>query len=152
MAERAGGERRHCWSIRRPAGETTAQPWPEEPVRDAWTEAPARPLRLLPHPEPIEAVAPIPDDPPLLFRWRRVLHRVARADGPERLAPEWWRLVRKRAQRAASRDHADSPPDVLEARDYYRVEDKDGRRFWLYRDGLYRPTIPPRWYLHGMFA
>ncbi|MGQ0664658.1 MAG: Y-family DNA polymerase [Pseudomonadota bacterium] len=104
--------------------------------------APApRPLRLLYPPEPIEAMAPVPDDPPLLFRWRRVLHRVARADGPERIAPEWWR------QPAASRGAEEN------TRDYYRVEDEAGRRFWLYRDGLWRPAASrPRWYLHGVFA
>ncbi len=92
-----------------------------------------RPLRLLRHPEPVEAMAPVPDDPPLLFRWRRMAHRVRRADGPERIAGEWWRS--------------------LEAtRDYYTVEDEEGRRFWVYRAGLYRPEAPPRWFMHGMFG
>jgi protein ImuB len=95
-----------------------------------------RPIRLLPRPEPIEAVAPVPDDPPIFFRWRRLQHRVRRADGPERLCGEWWRGAEEAS--------------VL--RDYYRVEDEAGRRFWLYRDGLYRPATPPRWFLHGLFA
>jgi protein ImuB len=95
-----------------------------------------RPIRLLPRPEPIDAVAPVPDDPPIFFRWRRLQHRVRRADGPERLCGEWWRGAEEAA--------------VL--RDYYRVEDEAGRRFWLYRDGLYLPATPPRWFLHGLFA
>jgi protein ImuB len=95
-----------------------------------------RPIRLLPRPEPIEAVAPVPDDPPILFRWRRLAHRVRRADGPERIAGEWWR--------------GEGEKEVL--RDYYGVEDEEGRRFWLFRAGLYRQEIPPRWFLHGLFA
>ena len=90
------------------------------------------PIRLLAHPDPIEAMAPIPDSPPLRFRWQGKLHQVTRADGPERIAPEWW--------------HEDA-----EERDYYRVEDSDGLRFWLYRLGHYGQPQPPRWYLHGIF-
>jgi protein ImuB len=93
----------------------------------------SRPVRLLSWPEPIEAMAPVPDDPPIAFRWRRLHHRVRRADGPERIADEWWR-------------------EAAEPRDYYRVEDEEGRRFWLYRAGLYRPQAAPRWFLHGIFA
>lgn len=98
-----------------------------------------RPPRLLPRPEPVTAIAPVPDDPPMLFRWHRHSHRIVRAEGPERLAPEWWR-------------HPTSLSDST--RDYYRVEDTDGRRFWLYRDGLYDSSAsePPRWYLHGFFG
>ncbi len=102
-----------------------------------------RPPRLLPRPEPVTAIAPVPDDPPVLFRWRRHSHRIVRAEGPERLAPEWWRT---------------SPPGPSllgnDTRDYYRVEDADGRRFWLYREGLYDGDndAPPRWYLHGFFG
>ncbi len=95
-----------------------------------------RPIRLLPRPEPIEAVAPVPDDPPVQFRWRRLMHRVRRADGPERIAGEWWR--------GAAEENA--------LRDYYCVEDEAGRRFWLYRAGLYRPDATARWFLHGVFA
>lgn len=94
-----------------------------------------RPLRLFARPEPVEATAAIPDGPPLHFRWRRALYRVARAEGPERIAPEWWRDA-----------------DAL-TRDYFRVEDLSGHRFWLFREGLYgRETIAPRWYLHGVFG
>lgn len=92
------------------------------------------PLRLFARPEPVEAVAEVPDGPPVHFRWRRALYRVARAEGPERIAPEWWR-------------------DDAFTRDYFRVEDSAGRRFWLYREGLYgRELTTPRWYLHGVFA
>ena len=103
-----------------------------------------RPLRLLDPPEPVEAVAPVPDDPPLMFRWRRAVHRVARADGPERIAPEWWR--------EAAPPASAEPGPARETRDYYRVEDADGQRFWLYRHGLYRPGAAPAWFLHGFFA
>ena len=92
------------------------------------------PLRLFTRPEPVDAVAEVPDGPPVSFRWRRALYRVARAEGPERIAGEWWR------------------EDSL-TRDYFRVEDSDGHRFWLFRDGLYgHETATPRWYLHGVFA
>ena len=107
-----------------------------------WNPAQLRPIRLLPRPEPIEATAPIPDDPPLLFRWRQRAHRVRTADGPERIAAEWWRQDAK----------AGSGPSAPESRDYYRVEDEEGQRFWLYRAGLYRPDIPVRWFLHGFFG
>ena len=102
-----------------------------------------RPPRLLPHPEPVTAIAPVPDDSPLQFRWRHHSHRIVRAEGPERLAPEWWRP----AALASTRLDNDT-------RDYYRIEDADGRRFWLYRDGLYDGSSnePPRWYLHGFFG
>jgi protein ImuB len=104
------------------------------PVRGRpWPPKSARPLTLLPFPEPIEATAPIPDDPPVMFRWRRIVHRVAAADGPERIGPEWW-------------TDKIGPP-----RDYYRVEDHNGRRFWVYREGLYGSAAPPRWFLHGFF-
>lgn len=97
-----------------------------------------RPVRLLPRPESVEAVAMAPDAPPVMFRWRHVTHRIVRADGPERIAAEWWR----RADTA--REDA--------ARDYYRVEDERGRRFWLFRDTPFRPGMAPGWWLHGMFA
>ena len=105
--------------------------------------SPTRPLRLLPRPEPVEAVALLPDHPPARFRWRRLLHHVVRAEGPERIEPEWW---------------DDAPtvgPERNAARDYFRLEAEDGRRYWLYRtpgqvgggqaDG-------GRWFLHGLFA
>jgi protein ImuB len=103
------------------------------PSKRSWTPSAPRPVRLVAMPEAVEAVAPVPDDPPLFFVWRRVRRRVVRADGPERIASEWWR--------------ESAPP-----RDYYRVEDAEGRRYWLFREGLYEPGLAPRWYLHGVFA
>jgi len=100
-----------------------------------WQPDRLRPVRLLPRPEPIEATAPIPDDPPVQFRWRRRVHRVRAADGPERILGEWWR-----------------DPGEPALRDYYCVEDEEGRRFWLYRAGLHQAGTTPRWFLHGFFA
>ncbi|MGA2791940.1 MAG: DNA polymerase Y family protein [Roseiarcus sp.] len=95
---------------------------------------PTRPIRLFERPELIEAIAEIPDGPPLRFKWRRVLHEIAAIEGPERIAAEWWRN------------------DAL-TRDYFRAEDTQGRRFWLYREGLYgRETARAKWFLHGLFA
>jgi protein ImuB len=96
--------------------------------------APARPLRLFARPEPIETIAETPDGPPARFRWRRVLHDVRRAEGPERIAMTWWGADAKEAA----------------TRDYFRVESADGARLWLYREGIYsRETDRPRWFLHG---
>ena len=134
-----------------------------------WPARGLRPVRLFDPPEPVDAVAPVPDDPPVMFRWRNVLHRVARADGPERIAPEWWRtLAARNTSKTApglfpdsssdSPDNARDPPRVTAVsegaatRDYYRVEDTEGRRFWLYRHGLYRPGAAPGWFLHGLFG
>ena len=109
------------------------------PVSDKTSSHPPRlrqrPLLLLPHAEPVTVLAEVPDYPPHRFTWRRITFRVARAEGPERLSPEWW-------------------PDQqgnYNTRDYYRIEDETGRRFWLYRDGLYSQGSAPRWYLHGLF-
>jgi protein ImuB len=97
--------------------------------------APTRPLRLFERPEPIETLAEVPDGPPLRFRWRRVLHEVAAIEGPERIAAPWWR-------------RPDAP-----TRDYFRAEDTFGRRFWLYREGLYgRETQRAKWFMHGVFG
>jgi protein ImuB len=80
-------------------------------------------------------MALVPDEPPLSFRWRDAVHVVAAADGPERIGPEWWLTGAPR-----------------KPRDYYRVEDAEGRRYWLYREGFYGAPEPPRWFLHGFFA
>jgi protein ImuB len=108
-----------------------AKPWdPEAP----------RPVRLFRRPEPLEDVTALtPDDPPRQFRWRGRLHRVRRAEGPERIAEAWWK-----------RDIADVR--VGHVRDYYRVEDAEGARFWLFRAGLYEPGQPAKWWLHGLFG
>jgi protein ImuB len=106
-----------------------------EEARDSL--GPARPIRLFERPEPVEAIAEVPDGPPARFRWRRVLHEVAIAEGPERIAMEWWR---------------DETGQAL-TRDYFRVESSDGLRAWLYREGLFgRETAQPRWFLHGLFG
>src|SRR5882724_1717750 len=114
--------------------------WPERVA----SEPPLRPLRLFDRPEPIKVIAEIPDGPPAQFQWRRATHRVTRVEGPERVAMEWWRMQ----------------GETL-TRDYFRVEDEAGLRFWLYRDGLYdreivqeegKPPVQPNWFVHGLFA
>jgi protein ImuB len=99
-----------------------------------------RPLRLFAKPEPIDAIAEVPDGPPIRFVWRHVTHQVTQVEGPERIAMEWWR--NERGQKLT--------------RDYFRVESKAGTRAWLYREGLYgdevKPPLVPRWYLQGLFA
>ena len=111
-------------------------PLPEPGATAEWP-ADERPIRLFPRPRPVAAVAAAPDGPPMLFRWNGRTVRVVRAGGPERIAGEWWR--------------GDSP-----TRDYYRVEDAQGARFWIFREGFYGAAPDgrggPRWYLHGLFA
>jgi protein ImuB len=112
------------------------------PVR-AVGEPPLRPLRLFERPEQIKVIAQVPDGPPARFVWRRATHAVIHAEGPERIAMEWWRAK-----------------GVMLTRDYFRVEDETGLRFWLYRDGLYETEIAqadgravqPNWFMHGLFA
>jgi protein ImuB len=103
-------------------------------------EPPLRPLHLFDPPQPIDVVAEVPDGPPHRFRWRRKFHEVRRFEGPERIASEWWKR----------RDGAVDKAGLT--RDYYRVEDARGRRFWVFRHGLYEEKPDPRWYLHGLFA
>lgn len=109
--------------VMKPAAHASA--WDDEDV-------PMRPLLMLPCAEPAEVTAVVPEGPPLQFRWRGVAYEVAHAEGPERIRPEWWRDAKSRA------------------RDYYTVEDEDGRRFWLYRDGPYGADT--RWFVHGVYA
>lgn len=112
----------------------TPAPWPEPEAG----EPPLRPIHLFDPPQPVEVIAGLPDGPPQRFRWRRTLHEVARAEGPERIGAQWWRRA---------------PGDPGLSRDYYRVEDVRGRRFWLFRHGLYGDEhADPRWYVHGLFA
>ena len=143
LANRLGQSR--VWRVAPRAShvpERAVQKTPPLHSQPSWITDPSapRPIRLLRTPEPVEVTAPVPDDPPILFHWRRRLHRVRAAAGPERIAAEWWRQ---------------SPPaDVSETdriRDYYRVEDTDGARFWLFRTGLHGSSRTPRWYLHGLF-
>ena len=106
-------------------------------------DPPLRPIHLFDPPQSIDVVAGVPDGPPHRFRWRRALHDVVRFEGPERIAPEWWRAP----------DGAIEGDSIGKTRDYYRVEDARGRRYWLFRHGLYGAETPdPGWYLHGLFA
>lgn len=112
-----------------------------------------KPLRLLRQPEPIEAIAPLPDEPPILFRWRQGLHRIVRAQGPERIAPDWWHIP-EQEQPSINHELTSKMERERRLRDYFAVEDSDGDRFWLFREGLYQTsqTALPRWYLHGLFG
>jgi protein ImuB len=149
LAARLGRERVRVFRARDahwPERASTTIPFEADLAPPTWPErsagaAPARPLRLFEPPEPIEALAATPDEPPVSFRWRRVWRKVARAEGPERIAPEWWRR------------HGESGGAEALTRDYYRLEDEQGRRYWAFREGLYeRETATPRWRLHGVFA
>ena len=97
----------------------------------------SRPQRLLDSPEAIGVIYATPEGLPRRFMWRRMVHDVVRAEGPERISPEWWR------ERGKAR-----------LRDYYRVEDREGRRYWIYREGLFGDGRggEPLWYLHGLFG
>ncbi|KAA2239038.1 DNA polymerase Y family protein [Chitinophaga agrisoli] len=117
--------------------------WPErsfkqtdsllEKATTEWRNDIPRPVRLLPEPEPVTVSAPIPDYPPMLFTYKGQIHYIKRADGPERIAREWW---------------VEAGPH----RDYYTVEDQEGRRYWLFRSGHYDADNPPCWFIHGFFA
>jgi protein ImuB len=131
-----------------------------------------RPLRLLPEPEPITVLAEVPDGPPLNMQWRRIRYRFVKIAGPERIEAEWWRSYQRlqlvaplRAEDAHNKRDGPVPvkPQALVAnlpvfepdavvRDYYVAEDDAGRRFWIFRKGLYNEAAPPLWYLHGIFA
>jgi protein ImuB len=104
----------------------------EQPITE-WKLNRPRPLQLLSPPELIDVTAPVPDYPPLNFRYKGQLHIVAKADGPERIEQEWW-------------------IQEGEHRDYYAVEDEEGKRYWLFRSGHYNESKSPKWYLHGFFA
>ena len=104
------------------------------------TEPPLRPLILLDPPQKVRVMDSIPDGPPRQFTWKGKPHRVLRQEGPERISAEWWRR---------GGGHADNPGLT---RDYYRVEDESGHRFWLFRHGLYGAEAEhPDWYVHGLF-
>lgn len=98
---------------------------------------PDRPQRLLDRPEAIEVLYATPEGMPRRFIWRRAVHDIARVEGPERIAPEWWRQ-----------------PSSARLRDYYRVEDDTGRRYWIYREGLVGDGRGgmPTWFVHGLFG
>jgi protein ImuB len=117
--------------------------WPERSIKKStsirerpsvsWRNDKPRPVQLLSRPEPIDVTAPIPDYPPMLFRYKGEVHHIKKADGPERIEREWW---------LESGQH----------RDYYHVEDNDGRRYWLFRSGHYNSDGSNQWFLHGFFA
>jgi protein ImuB len=97
-----------------------------------------RPSRLLAPPEPIDTLALLPDHPPVSFTWRGVRRRIKRADGPERVFGEWWK----------------HDPELAAVRDYFRIEDGSGERYWVFRagDGEDPLTGSQRWFLHGLFG
>ena len=146
LAGRVGAE------IRRPAPRDTHMPERAERWAPALARAPGglgggglvapparaeRPLRLLHAPERIEVLYAVPEGPPIRFSWRRRPYLIRRHQGPERIAPEWWRA-----------------PATARLRDYYKVEVADGARYWLFREGLAGDGRggPPDWFLHGLFA
>ncbi len=113
---------------------------PLDPARLGWPAWPAalpRPVRLFDPPMPVRTLTTLPDHPPSFFVWRNHRHSVRRADGPERIAGEWWQR----------------PGELLAVRDYFRLEDETGRRFWLFRrgDGTDAATGDLSWFLHGLF-
>jgi protein ImuB len=117
--------------------------WPERSIKAAqdlneitevkWNLDRPRPTQLLPQPMRIEVTAPIPDYPPMLFRYKGNLHKVIKADGPERIEQEWW---------IQEGQH----------RDYYTVEDEEGRRYWIFRSGHYSADRNYQWFIHGYFS
>ena len=134
-------------------------------------------MRLLPDPEPLIVIAEVPHGPPMRMVWRRVSYRILKASGPERIEAEWWRsrqnlqflvppkqegteepqrdpnkkkVIVPRLEDHVSKLETFDPETTL--RDYYIVEDDGGRRFWVFRLGLYGAAEVPRWYLHGFFA
>ena len=116
---------------------------PRPPAAAAAPPARPRPLLMFDPPEPVEAIAELPDSAPSRFVWRRAAHRVAKAQGPERLSPEWWTPA--------------SAHGPTRTRDYYAVEDEAGRRFWLFRDGLYDRIEAddgrlPQWWIQGVWG
>ncbi|MES2828769.1 MAG: DNA polymerase Y family protein [Bacteroidota bacterium] len=117
--------------------------WPERSMEMAvsvtqksvseWRVDKPRPTELLKRPDPIEVMALIPDHPPRFFIYKGVQHMIVKADGPERIEREWWL-------------------DQGEHRDYYQVEDDQGRRYWLFRSGHYTSEQKYQWFIHGFFA
>ncbi|MCJ2185623.1 DNA polymerase Y family protein [Novosphingobium sp. 2638] len=118
-----------------PALHAAPAPWP-----DAGDGLP-RPVFLFDPPQPVTAMAGVPDGPPQRLRWRGQVHEIVRAEGPERIASEWWHRPQGHVPGAAGL-----------TRDYYRIEDAQGGRYWVFRHGLYEETGEPRWYMHGLFA
>ena len=146
----------------KPAPFASSVAWSNEAAA-IYDDALLRPLTLFSPPHPITVIAGVPEDPPQQFIWRRTTHRIVRAEGPERIAWEWWRApepktdaeMRIEGERAAAEGArlvgAAEPAADRNIRDYYRAEDEQGRRFWVFREGFYAPGSPPRWFLHGLF-
>jgi len=119
------------------ASERTSSPLVRHPPPAPSLEGEGRPQKLLDRPEAIDVIYATPEGMPRRFVWRRAVHDIARAEGPERIAPEWWRQ-----------------PSSARLRDYYRVEDATGRRYWIYREGVIgdgRGGLPS-WFIHGVFG
>lgn len=156
---------------------------PDMPVPNA--QVGPRPVRLLARPERVQVLAEVPDGPPVRFVWRRLARTVRKADGPERISPEWWTwdaplpapapspdgsarqwltpkmdpradaaLIAETRAALEAMDAGEPLSGLPRARDYYRVEDEAGRRYWLFRDGLYGDGRggSPDWFVHGFFA
>lgn len=119
----------HYW----PERSIKAAPTLQEQATTTWRCDRPRPVRLLARPEAVEVTAPIPDYPPLSFRYKGKAHHIRKADGPERIEREWWL-------------------EGGEHRDYYIVEDENGQRYWLFRSGHYSADVMKQWFLHGFFA
>lgn len=140
--------RRESWIPERSEIWVRAEPAPpkapeRDPDRDG--DARPRPILLFDPPEPVQTIAELPDGVPAHFTWRRAPRRVVKAEGPERLAAEWWR----------AEANARLGSWGTRTRDYYRIEDEQGRRYWIFREGLYGREDagkPPSWWLHGVFA
>jgi len=140
LKARLGGDRVGMLTIQGRHKPEAASAFAMPDVANSLTISPAmdgvmrRPLHVFTPAQPIETIALMPDGPPARFRWRRILHEIHRAEGPERIEGDWLNQTSERV------------------RDYYRIEDKKGRRFWVYREGLYSENEPPRWFLHGLFS
>jgi protein ImuB len=116
--------------------------WPERSIKStfildekpatAWRTDLLRPIHLLTHPIPIRVMVLLPDYPPMQFSYKGNLHKVVKADGPERVEQEWWL-------------------NTGEYRDYYCVENESGARYWIFRLGDYN-NKKPEWFIHGFFA
>ncbi|GMN01616.1 DNA polymerase Y family protein [Erythrobacter sp. MTPC3] len=133
-------------AVRRPVPHAShlperAQTWqpPLEPERSSqpMLEFHERPLKILDKPESIAVLYSSPDGLPQRFRWRGNVCEVSRVEGPERIAPEWWR-----------------EKSTVRLRDYYRIEDSEGRRYWIYRHGIAGDGRGgmPNWYLQGLYS
>ena len=101
------------------------------------SEARPRPLKIMDQPETIAVLYASPDGFPQRFRWRGHVREVIKVEGPERIAPEWWR-----------------EKSSVRLRDYYQIEDADGCRYWIYRSGISGDGRggAPEWYLQGLCA